>query len=87
MVFNLFTYFKNSYVCAVSPSRSSQSSYTAYGHTIIASPWGNVIQELEHEEGILFQELDMDEIQNARLALPYCSQRRTDLYKLERVRN
>ncbi len=63
-----------------SPSRNLESSYTAYGHSIIADPWGRVINELDENEGILYSEIDFSLIKKVREELPILKQKRNELY-------
>ena len=46
------------YVLAVSPARN-ESGYRAYGHTMLADPMGQVVQELGHETDTLVAEIGM----------------------------
>jgi len=63
-----------------SPSRNLKSNYTAYGHSIIANPWGQVINELDENEGILYSEIDFSYIKKVREELPILKQKRNELY-------
>lgn len=41
-----------------------------YGHTLVVNPWGEVIAEREAGPGVLFADLELDEIVQARRRLP-----------------
>jgi predicted amidohydrolase len=71
------------YVVAVSPSRDLNASYVAYGHSMVADPWGTVIAEAGTGEEILFASLDLDRISQTRQELPLLKNRRTDLYQIK----
>jgi|SRR5680860_146529 len=68
------------FMLGASPSRDSQSSYVAYGHSLAVSPWGKVLAQLEEKPGVLMVELDLTQIDEVREALPVWKQRREDLY-------
>ncbi|XP_029647751.1 omega-amidase NIT2 isoform X1 [Octopus sinensis] len=68
------------YVATVSPARSETASYTAWGHSTVASPWGKVISTTEHDEDIVYAELDMDYVDEVRDQIPLRNQKRKDLY-------
>lgn len=70
------------YMFGCSPARDMQASYHAYGHSIITSPWGNVVAELDEKPGLLIEDIDLDQVASVREQLPILSARRTDLYSL-----
>ena len=45
------------YVAGVAPAQDKNASYISYGHTLIADPWGKVIDEAEFEEDIIYAEI------------------------------
>lgn len=70
------------YIAATSPARNLKSSYVAYGHSLVADPYGKIINQLDEKEGILIFNLDLDYIDKIREELPLLKHRRTDLYEL-----
>lgn len=70
------------YLAAASPARSLTASYTAYGNSMVASPWGNVVQRASENEGIIFADIDHEEIDRIRKELPLLKHRRIDLYDI-----
>lgn len=68
------------FVAAVSPARDESASYVAYGNSMIADPWGDVIHRLDEKEGVLMTEIDLAMGQRVRGQLPVLSARRLDLY-------
>jgi omega-amidase len=70
------------FVASCSPARDEGSSYVAWGHSLVAGPFGEVLGELGHEEGILCQEIDVGELETWRTNMPLEQQRRSDLYEL-----
>lgn len=73
------------YVAAISPARNESYSYVAYGNSLIASPWGDIINKLDEKEGILIEEIDFNYIDEIRESLPLLKHRREDLYKLDLI--
>lgn len=68
------------YIAAVSPARNKNSSYQAYGHSMIVDPWGKVLEELEEKESFIYRELDFDYQEKVRRELPTRKNRPQDLY-------
>ncbi len=68
------------YMLLCSPARDFSGPYTAYGHSIVTSPWGDIVDQLGSEEGILYAELDRDHIIKVRNQLPLLKHRRPELY-------
>ncbi len=71
------------FMIGCAPARDINSSYTAWGHSIVTDPWGSVIEQLDEKEGILTVELDFDRVGKVREQLPLLKHRRTDLYVLQ----
>lgn len=69
------------FVAGTSSARDVDASYVAWGHTLLVSPWGEVIDEMEGEEGYIIHEIDLDEADKIRFQLPLLSARREDVYK------
>ena len=55
-----------SYVILCSPARDEKGSYVAYGHSVIVSPWGKVVGQLDEKEGILMADIDLKECEDVR---------------------
>jgi predicted amidohydrolase len=68
------------YMLLCSQSRNMDSSYTAYGHSLAANPWGDLVAEMETEEGVLHVTIDTDTIEKVRNQLPLLKHRREELY-------
>ena len=68
------------FMVGCAPARDMESSYTAWGHSIVTDPWGAVIAQIDETEGILTVELDMTRVDTVRQQLPLLKHRRTDLY-------
>lgn len=72
------------YVAAASPARDDKSSYVAYGHSMVADPWGKIISEAGAGEEILYVTIDLSSIEKVRYELPLLKNRRTDIYQLRK---
>ncbi|KAJ5730437.1 uncharacterized protein N7483_004945 [Penicillium malachiteum] len=69
-----------SYVALCSPSRDLESTYHAYGHSLIIDPSAKVLTEAEEKETIIYADLDNDAIVDIRKSIPIYTQRRFDVY-------
>lgn len=72
--------FNQVYVLGTSTARDMTRSYHAWGHTLIADPWGEVKGQLDENEGVLLSEIDITRIYEIREQLPLLKHRRTDIY-------
>ncbi|KAG7196080.1 uncharacterized protein KQ657_000092 [Scheffersomyces spartinae] len=64
-----------------SPARDvGGSGYQAYGHSLVADPYGNIIVEAGEGEEIVYAELDKSLLPKAREAIPVHYQRRFEIY-------
>ncbi|EJO5348539.1 carbon-nitrogen hydrolase family protein [Clostridium botulinum] len=73
------------YMVGVAPARDEKSNYISYGNSLIASPWGDIIDRLGYKENILFSEINLDYENNIREELPILKHRRTDMYNLTEI--
>ncbi|XP_077985568.1 omega-amidase NIT2-like [Glandiceps talaboti] len=73
------------YVGTVSPARDETASYVAWGHSTVVSPWGEVIATTEHEENIVYAEIDVKYMEEVRQQIPIHDQKRHDMYKIEEL--
>lgn len=81
------------YVVTASPARSSVSSddvstpkkyppYTAWGHSTVVNPWGEVIATCDENPNIIISSLDLMALQKIRQSIPITYQRRSDIYEI-----
>lgn len=73
------------YAIGTAPARDPDSSYTSWGHSIIAGPWGDVVMQMDEKEGIRLTQIDLDTVDRIRRELPLLQHRRTDLYELKKL--
>ena len=71
------------YAIGVAPALDKDASYNSFGHSIAVNPWGEIIEELDYEEGLKLVEIDLDEIKRIREEIPILKNRRTDLYEIK----
>lgn len=64
------------------PARDDDATYVSYGHSIVVSPWGDVLGALADEEGFLMGTLDLGDVEKIRGQLPLIKHLRRDLYSL-----
>ncbi len=70
------------YCVGVAPALNKDASYHSFGHSIITSPWGEVIDEASDKEEIIYGEIDLSEIKKIREELPLLKNKREDLYEV-----
>lgn len=68
------------YVAMCSPSRDLNSTYHAYGHSMIVNPNAEIVKELQESEDIAYAEIDGSKIDETRKGIPLYTQRRFDVY-------
>lgn len=68
------------YTLLCSPARNLNSSYHAYGHSLVVNPRGEIIAEAGEGEEIIYADLDPKFIEQVRQAIPITFQRRFDVY-------
>ena len=71
------------YTIGVAPALDMEANYNSFGHSIAVNPWGEIIEELDYEEGLKIVEIDLDEIKRIREEIPILKNRRTDLYEIK----
>lgn len=71
------------YYVGTSTSRDLNATYHAYGHSLVVSPWGDIINQLDESEGMLITDIDLSLVDKVRNELPVLSAKRYDLYTLE----
>ena len=73
------------YVVACAPAQDPGASYVSYGHSVVCSPWGDVVSQLTERAESRVVELDLSRIQEVREGLPLLESRRTDRYELNEI--
>ena len=69
------------FIAMASTARSSNTSdFQVWGHSLVVSPYGDLLGELDENAGVLIQEIDLSVADKIRQEIPLMQQRRADLY-------
>ncbi|XP_031815431.1 omega-amidase NIT2 isoform X2 [Sarcophilus harrisii] len=71
------------FVATASPARDVDSSYVAWGHSTVVSPWGEILAQADTDESIVYANIDLKKLFEVRQQIPVLSQKRADLYAVE----
>lgn len=71
------------YTIGIAPARDVNSCYTSYGNSLMVSPWGEVIVQMDEKEGFATGTLDLDYVEKVRRELPLLAHRRKDIYRCQ----
>ena len=58
------------YIIAPAQIGSFFNQRVAYGHSLIISPWGKILNDAKKKEGIIIGKINLDEVKQARLRVP-----------------
>ncbi len=70
-----------SFVIAPAQTGEHEGGRKTWGHSLIIDPWGKILAEKQSDIGIIMADLDLNEVQKARDAIPALTHDRE--YKLE----
>jgi omega-amidase len=77
------------YVMTAAPARTPEPEspgkyphYTAWGHSTVVSPWGDIVATSDEKEALIVVDLDMTKVDEMRQGIPTMKQKRTDMYTL-----
>ena len=68
------------YVALCSPARDMDATYHAWGHSLVANPSAEILEEAAEAETIVYADLKNEPIESTRKGIPIYTQRRFDLY-------
>lgn len=68
--------------CGCARNVEDQSVLQGWGHSSVVSPWGQTLVETDEKEIILYQEIDLEIVKEAREQIMILQHRRNDLYEL-----
>ncbi|SHF06985.1 omega-amidase [Desulforamulus putei DSM 12395] len=68
------------YVAAVSPARDEKADYVAYGHSMVTTPWGDVLVQADEKPAVLTADIDLQYLCRIRQQLPLLKHRRESVY-------
>lgn len=69
------------FVAAAAPAADPNASYVSYGHSIVVSPWGEVLVQAGTEPTVLCVDLDLSKNAEIRKSLPLLSGLKPNLYR------
>lgn len=55
---------------AVSTARNAEASYIAYGNSVICDPWGKILSKADETEQIVFEDINLDMVDDIRDQIP-----------------
>ena len=64
------------FIIAPAQTGSHECGRTSYGHSLIISPWGEVLKDAKEEIGIIHANINLDEVMKARRAIPALNSRK-----------
>lgn len=70
------------WVMGTSPALTEDSPYKVWGHSMVVSPWGEVVSELGRGPEWTVTDVDLKKNEEVREKLPLLSSRREDVYEL-----
>jgi len=73
------------YTMGAAPARDEKSCYTSYANSIVVSPWGDVVNRMDEEEGYIITKIDMDYVEKIRQELPLLKHIKKDIYSLQLI--
>jgi len=71
--------------CATARYKEDPTMYQSWAHSTCVDPMGKVIATCGEDPTIIYADLDFDYVDEVRKQLPYQSQKRLDIYKVEEL--
>lgn len=68
------------YFAANSPARDMNSTYQAYGSSMVVNPWGEICGKTDSQVSIVFSRVDINFVDEVREQIPISKQFKPDLY-------
>jgi omega-amidase len=69
------------FVIGVQPAYNPDLKYVPWGHSMVSSPWGDILLDAGIDETVKVVTIDLKEIERIRTQFPLLAHRRKDLYK------
>ncbi|MRR07850.1 MAG: carbon-nitrogen hydrolase family protein, partial [Deltaproteobacteria bacterium] len=69
------------FVAGVQPARNSLLKYVPYGHSLVVSPWGDILFDAGEREAHGVVKIDLNAVADIRAKFPLLRHRRKDLYE------
>lgn len=71
-----------SYIVAANQGGKHSSGRETYGHSMIVSPWGDIISQCDQGEGVICAEIDLEKLYSIRKKMPLNNHRRFKITSL-----
>ena len=68
------------FTAGAAPARDASSSYVSYGHSIVVSPWGKILNCAGSSPCEFITDIDFNEVSRVRRELPILSARKSEVY-------
>lgn len=65
-----------SYIVAANQGGKHSSGRETYGHSMIVSPWGDIISQCDQGEGVICADIDLEQLYSIRKKMPLNNHRR-----------
>ncbi|NLY76026.1 MAG: carbon-nitrogen hydrolase family protein [Firmicutes bacterium] len=73
------------YTFGICPARNEKAGYVAYGHSLIADPWGEIVWKAGAGVELGVKTVDLEKVAKVRRELPLLAHRRLDRYQLKEL--
>jgi predicted amidohydrolase len=73
------------YIVAAAQANNPDADYKAYGHSMVADPWGRIVCEAGNGTEIISCEINPEFIEKVRIDMPVLKQMRSDVYDLRKI--
>lgn len=74
------------FTVGTAPAYDEGATYHSWGHSLVVSPWGQVLNCLDKQEGYLITDINLKEVAKVREQLPLLKHRRRDIYQLRELK-
>jgi predicted amidohydrolase len=68
------------YTIGIAPAKNDNGNINSWGHSLVVSPWGEIVNQLDQKENVMICEIDTNLVTRVRENLPLLSNRRFDIY-------
>lgn len=58
------------FMVGCAPALNEEADYHSWGHSLVVNPWGEVMEGLKREEGLILQVVQLREVEDVRNRLP-----------------
>lgn len=80
LVFRSQAMYNQVYTVGTAPARDMSLSYRSWGHSIVADPWGKIVNQMDEKEGYQIVDIDLAEVDRSREEIPMLKHRRPEIY-------